>query len=327
MYAAFEVHTANTISEGRSAVQALTAFMKQYITATDQEDDKNWSFPKLHMTTHLFDNIEAKGATRNYNTKPNEQMHGPLKDSYQNRTNFKNFTEQILHIDHWLLVADDISRRVLDLDEYVKATSQDQVNDINDNANEDGSNSESDPIIHDLIPLDGSMHNDDTFTNFHVKLNSFLNIFLPVSNIPLPDGKRVHLPLNHTIVECRFLPQFFNVPRFDCVFIQTKEKVILGCLLFLFECPVGKDVFPLALVHPYDAPTGTRLRKDKHLNLYRVRAKPQAQAEFFSVRSIIRGALLVHDENLDYLVVDTVDTDMFLHVKEMHLQAGHVVRI
>lgn len=28
MYAAFEVHTANTISEGRSAVQALTAFMK-----------------------------------------------------------------------------------------------------------------------------------------------------------------------------------------------------------------------------------------------------------------------------------------------------------
>lgn len=43
--------------------------------------------------------------------------------------------------------------------------------------------------------------------------------------------------------------------------------------------------------------------------------------------SIIRGALLVHDAGLDYLVVDTVDTDMFLWVKEMHLQAGHVVRI
>ncbi|KAG2340835.1 hypothetical protein BDR05DRAFT_977210 [Suillus weaverae] len=354
MYAAFEVHTANTISEGRSAVQALTAFMKQYITATDQEDDKNWSFSKLHMTTHLFDDIKAKGATRNYNMKPNEQMHRPLKDSYQNRTNFKNFAEQILCIDHWLLVADDISHQVSDFDEYVKATSQDQVNDIDnidDNINEDGGDSESDPIIHDLIPLDGSMHvklgsrqapqafslienahrNDDTFTNFRVKLNSFLNVFLPASNIPLPDGKRVHLPLNHTIVECRFLrvnyksmvdwqqhtdylhcsPWFFNAPHFDCVFIQTKEKVILGHLLFLFECPVGKDVFPLAL----------------HLNLFRVRAKPQAQAEFFSVRSIIHGALLVHDENLDYLVVDTVDTNMFLCVKEMHLQAGHVVRI
>ncbi|KAG1879197.1 hypothetical protein F4604DRAFT_1679613 [Suillus subluteus] len=109
MYTAFEVHTANTISEGRSTIQALIAFMKQYIMATDQEDDKNWSFPKLYMTIHLFDDIEAKGATRNYNMKPSEQMHGPLKDWYQDWTNFKNFAEQILHIDHWLLVSDDIS--------------------------------------------------------------------------------------------------------------------------------------------------------------------------------------------------------------------------
>lgn len=50
------------------------------------------------MTTHLFDDIEAKGVTRNYNTKPNEQMHGPLKDSYQQRTNFKNFAEQVGNI-------------------------------------------------------------------------------------------------------------------------------------------------------------------------------------------------------------------------------------
>ncbi|KAG2155158.1 uncharacterized protein EDB93DRAFT_1248116 [Suillus bovinus] len=143
MYAAFEVHTTDAISEGRGAVQALTAFMKQYITATDQEDGKNWSFPKLYMTTHLFDDIKAKGATRNYNTKPNEQMHGPLKDLYQ-----------------------DLS-------------------------------------THMVLP----------------------------------------------------------------------------------------------------------------------------QAEFFLVTSIIRGALLVHDETLDYFVIDTVDTDMFLHLKEMHLQAGHVVHI
>lgn len=47
------------------------------------------------MITHLFDDIEAKGASRNYNTKPNEQMHGPLKDWYQNRTNFKNVAEQV----------------------------------------------------------------------------------------------------------------------------------------------------------------------------------------------------------------------------------------
>jgi hypothetical protein len=43
----------------------------------------------------MFDDIELKGATRNYNTKPNEQCHGPLKDSYQLRTNFKNVESQV----------------------------------------------------------------------------------------------------------------------------------------------------------------------------------------------------------------------------------------
>ncbi|KAG1804750.1 uncharacterized protein HD556DRAFT_1225670 [Suillus plorans] len=164
MYAAFEVHTANTISEGRGAIQALTVFMKvclQYITVTE-EDDKNWNFPKLHMTTHLFDDIEAKGVTRNYNTKPNEQMHGPLKDWYQRRTNFKNVAEQILRLDHWLLVADDIRRRIFDFDEYSRAKSQGQINDIDDidnDAHEDGLDSDlTDPILHDFNPLDGSLH-------------------------------------------------------------------------------------------------------------------------------------------------------------------------
>jgi hypothetical protein len=51
----------------------------------------------------------------------------------------------------------------------------------------------------------------------------------------------------------------------------------------------------------------------------------RAQSQFFSVRSIIRGALLVPDGPSDYLVVDTVDTDMFVHMREMHLEAGHLV--
>ncbi|KAG1839402.1 hypothetical protein DFJ58DRAFT_845711 [Suillus subalutaceus] len=95
IYAAFEVHTTNTINEGRSAVQAFTALMKQYIAETVDENDKGWSFPKMHMIIHIFDDIEAKGATRNYNAKPNEQMHGPLKNSYQRQTNFKDFAEQV----------------------------------------------------------------------------------------------------------------------------------------------------------------------------------------------------------------------------------------
>ena len=58
-------------------------------------DNKNWNFPKLHLGTHIFDDIEAKGATRNYNTKPNEKMHGSLKDSYLLHTNFRDVAEQV----------------------------------------------------------------------------------------------------------------------------------------------------------------------------------------------------------------------------------------
>ncbi|KAG1761219.1 hypothetical protein EV702DRAFT_1053129, partial [Suillus placidus] len=53
----------------------------------------------------------------------------------------------------------------------------------------------------------------------------------------------------------RCSPKFFNTARFDCVFIQTKDKVIFGHLLFLFECVVGDITLSLALIHPFDAPT------------------------------------------------------------------------
>ena len=49
----------------------------------------------MHTHQHMFDDIEAKGVTLNYNTKPNEKMHGPLKESYQRRTNFKDVANQV----------------------------------------------------------------------------------------------------------------------------------------------------------------------------------------------------------------------------------------
>lgn len=47
------------------------------------------------MSMHIFDNIEAKGATHNYNMKLNEKMHGSLKDSYLMRTNFRDVAPQV----------------------------------------------------------------------------------------------------------------------------------------------------------------------------------------------------------------------------------------
>lgn len=68
---------------------------QEYINAT-KDLEKNWNFPKIHALQHLFDDIEAKGATRNYNTKINEKLHRPLKRSYALRTNFKDVAGQVL---------------------------------------------------------------------------------------------------------------------------------------------------------------------------------------------------------------------------------------
>ncbi|KAG1801785.1 uncharacterized protein BJ212DRAFT_1286403, partial [Suillus subaureus] len=174
--------------------------------------------------------------------------------------------------------------------------------------------------------IEEAHHADQAFGNFCIKLNNFLNLLLPSSNILLPEGKHIHLQGTYEITEHHFIhinyesmvdwhqhtdylhcnPLFFGSLHFNCVFIQqTENKVILSRLLFCFECLVGDHRLPLALIHPFDTPT----------------------AQFYSVRSIICGAFLVPDGPSNYLVVDTADTDMFLHMKMMHLEAGHIVHI
>jgi len=49
----------------------------------------------MHLAQHLFDDIEEKGVTRNYTSKTFEKMHGPVKESYKRRTNFKNVGGQV----------------------------------------------------------------------------------------------------------------------------------------------------------------------------------------------------------------------------------------
>ncbi|KAG2368973.1 hypothetical protein BDR07DRAFT_1229516, partial [Suillus spraguei] len=68
-------------------------------------------------------------------------------------------------------------------------------------------------------------------------------------------------------------PKFFGASCFDCVFIQTTDKIIFSHLLFVFECTLEDTVLSLALIHPFDAPTGMHILKDKHLNIFCVRAK------------------------------------------------------
>ncbi|KAG1821702.1 uncharacterized protein BJ212DRAFT_1297041 [Suillus subaureus] len=206
MYAVIEVHMANTIHEGRHTVQAFAALMKQYITQMAEDIKKNWNFLKLHMTTHIFDDIEAKGTSCNYNTKPNEPMHGSLKDWYLNRTNFKNIAEQILHIDHWILVAD--------YDNYVLLKSQDVEDDVIDDEDNKGAavitttGSVFDPSLHvkirsrqapqTFIHIQSVHQGDNAFTDFCTKLNEFINASLPACNT---GGRRFQFQPDDSITE------------------------------------------------------------------------------------------------------------------------------
>ena len=55
----------------------------------------HWNFPKVHTHVHAISDIQEKGAVRNYDTKPNEGMHKPLKEAYQRQTNFKDTAQQV----------------------------------------------------------------------------------------------------------------------------------------------------------------------------------------------------------------------------------------
>ena len=73
---------------------------------------KDWNFAKIHTHKDLFEDIIEKGATRNYNTKPSEKLHGPIKYAYLLRTNKKNVAAQVFSLTykHSYLKADYITR-------------------------------------------------------------------------------------------------------------------------------------------------------------------------------------------------------------------------
>ena len=73
----------------------ILLYQKYHRETTDQPEAKDWNFPKMHTHIHGFDDVQNKGTTRNYNTKPNEKLHGPIKEAYRNQTNFKNVAPQV----------------------------------------------------------------------------------------------------------------------------------------------------------------------------------------------------------------------------------------
>ncbi|KAG2109188.1 hypothetical protein BD769DRAFT_1392562 [Suillus cothurnatus] len=177
IYAALEVHTEDTIAAGRDALSRFSTLMDLYIEKSQPETGKSWNFLKKHLLMHLFDNILAKGVTRNYNTKVNEKMHGPLRAIYLRWTNFRDVAPQILCYDHWQLTSTSIRDEIDDLDTYT------------DN-------------LKAAIEPEATKNPEDVFSN---QVEQIFNDLLLNNAIPLPNETRSRFQACDQITEFRYL--------------------------------------------------------------------------------------------------------------------------
>ena len=119
----------------------------------------------------------------------------------------------------------------------------------------------------------------------------------------------------------RCSPDFHSHPRYDCIILQTNDGPIFAQLKFAFTVPSNDDtIIPIVLVQAFDNHDNLTFRKkDRDLELIRLRQRSVKKAEFFFARSIIRGAVIfpAYDEEKDSVLFDILDTDMFLRSKEI----------
>ncbi|KAJ7086268.1 hypothetical protein C8R44DRAFT_650957 [Mycena epipterygia] len=340
-YVGLELHTPDTIAAGRRELQTFGQLMKKYQGACkDTEfEDKNWNFPKMHLHLHVFDDIEKKGVSKNFGTKIDEAMHGPARAAYLRQTNFKNVAPQILRSFHRRMVGKYIRDQLDDLDELDMEddTPFDAERDVPSDMEQLGNVAIGGKRKWiSFLNLENEMQQDAAFHNFRIRLSDFLSNFLPTYGHNLPVHKLIRtqiLPygflkvffksLDNWADETDYLrcnPCFYNHARYDAALVKTTTGNIFVRLVYVFTCTVDDKAYPLALVQALDVGIGLRSAKDKALRFYRIRERPRQKSEFISVHSILRGALLAPDfaNKGDSLVVDIVDADMFLRLKEMY---------
>ena len=115
-------------------------------------------------------------------------------------------------------------------------------------------------------------------------------------------------------------PDFNKRPRYDFVIVNSRDNPVFARLVFVFVCRVNKHDYHLALIQPLEKQTRQSTRSvDKYLSIYRWHIRARSRCEVIPLERIVRGAVLVPDvkHKGDHLVIDTLDADMFMRVKEM----------
>ncbi|KAK0435646.1 hypothetical protein EV421DRAFT_1892516 [Armillaria borealis] len=335
MYAGFNLHTERSIQAIRDELNKFSTLIREYeqLTQSVNPGAKSWNFPKIHSHQHMVNDILEKGVTLNYNTKPNEKMHGPLKDAYQMRTNFKDVAEQILRIDSWCNAASFIQQQIDLHDEQISQNDDDDELEDQDMQAEHSRN----VTLHGRHGKGGGVFkigeiralkaDDPAFTSFRSHLSKFMIQLHGLLKVNYENT--VDWTTSTDYLRCS--PNFYNHPRYDYLLVDSAEHPFFAQLIMVFTCVIGGKEFPLALIHPFDQPVDAATEKlDKDLGFYRVRARKRQESAFVSVYMIIRGALLVEDFRVkpadgfkEYLIVDSVDSDLFLRMKSLRYAGRH----
>ncbi|KAK0467480.1 hypothetical protein IW261DRAFT_1680440 [Armillaria novae-zelandiae] len=343
VYTSLTLCTSDSLRDGWVRIPILASLIEEYEKAVRNEDEamqratinarrtlketktKNWNFPKAHLHQHLFDDIEAKGITLNYNTKPNESMHSSFKESYQCHTNFKNIDEQIKkefgddQVAEGDTRAEDkdkdkqvlASRSANSDEDYTAATS------LHGRCGKGGGklkmkHFESHP---EELPLDNGIPAEFASFECQDQISSYGMLKDNYSSI-------VDWCFMTDILRCS--PNFHSRPRYNFILLKTDQGPMFAQLVLVFECVVHGTTYPLMLVRPFGEAVGPMSQKDRDLGFYRVRTKIESNPFIISIYSVIRGALLIKDVTnqggqpvKDYFVVDMIDADMFLRMQKL----------
>ncbi|KAG2132824.1 uncharacterized protein EDB93DRAFT_1242892 [Suillus bovinus] len=327
-----DVHMERTIAMIEDELLVFGAALKDYVDyVTDMSSmeglKKDWNFPKAHLWKHAPRDIQMKGVARNYSTRTNEKLHGPLKSAYLLRSNGKDVAEQVLRVDHHKFATLLLRGRLDTLDEQCR------LEVLGDSALDEEDNNHN-------ITFDGhvKLGSPQRHVSFRKKFCDFINTSLPTYGYELM--RWIVIPVDFQIHEHRYLrvnyensvdwkqstdhlrsnPSFHGHPRFDCALIQlTAERAVFVRLILMFKCELPDiGAFQFALVQPYTAGVvGGSRRIDRDLRLTCVKAVPRADSIIIPLKSFIRGTLLFPDpaHQGEFLVINHVDSDMFLCMK------------
>ncbi|KAK0474683.1 hypothetical protein EDD18DRAFT_1116421 [Armillaria luteobubalina] len=274
--------------------------IKQAALAAGKKPPKNlmfkvWDFPKVHTYKHLFNDIEAKGVTLNYNTKPNESMHGTFKESYQRHTNFKDYDKQILQIDQWFNAMSFIHQQIDVQEEWLATSAEEKDPDEIDNSRQaETADSQPDYVsaasVHSnrgkgggrltFPEVEVKAADNPDFSKFRKHLSQYMmkHFESHPEELPLINGAEVafegfaledQISLYGMLKSyypsladwqlatdiLQCLPNFNHCPCYDFVLLDTVGGPLFAQLVMVFKCTIHKKTFPLMLVWLFDQPT------------------------------------------------------------------------